>query len=121
METIDVDKRCKILKAVLMLRRCGNTYSSKEEQLQHGIFEYDFLGEKAFDEWIDSLREELRKTPEEREEESRRFCEELAEAEAMELYNETHWNDDYIPSSTAGDYGPSNPWDAPGMSIRDFI
>ena len=27
----------------------------------------------------------------------------------------------YTPSSTAGDYGPGNPWDAPGMSIRDFI
>jgi hypothetical protein len=25
------------------------------------------------------------------------------------------------PSSTAGDYSPSNPWDAPGMSVRDFI
>ena len=24
-------------------------------------------------------------------------------------------------SCTAGDYGPGNPWDAPGMSIRDFI
>ena len=29
--------------------------------------------------------------------------------------------DDYTPSSTMGDYSPSNPWDAPGMSIRDFI
>ena len=34
----------------------------------------------------------------------------------------------YIPdtryeytSCTAGDYSPGNPWDAPGMSIRDFI
>ncbi len=27
----------------------------------------------------------------------------------------------YTPSATNGDYGPSNPWDAPGMSIRDFI
>ena len=27
----------------------------------------------------------------------------------------------YCPSSTARDYGPGNPWDAPGMSIRDFI
>ena len=27
----------------------------------------------------------------------------------------------YMPSSTNGDYSPSNPWDAPGMSIRDFI
>lgn len=27
----------------------------------------------------------------------------------------------YSPSSTNGDYSPSNPWDAPGMSIHDFI
>ena len=27
----------------------------------------------------------------------------------------------YCPSATAGDYGPGNPWDAPGMSIHDFI
>ena len=25
------------------------------------------------------------------------------------------------PSSTDGDYSPSNPWDAPGMSASDFI
>ena len=29
--------------------------------------------------------------------------------------------DEYSPSSSARDYGPSNPWDAPGMSVRDFI
>ena len=29
--------------------------------------------------------------------------------------------DEYVPSSANGDYGPSNPWDAPGMSIHDFI
>lgn len=27
----------------------------------------------------------------------------------------------YTPSSYNGDYSPGNPWDAPGMSIRDFI
>ena len=27
----------------------------------------------------------------------------------------------YVPCSTYGDYSPSNPWDAPGMSVRDFI
>jgi hypothetical protein len=26
-----------------------------------------------------------------------------------------------VRSSTNGDYSPSNPWDAPGMSIKDFI
>lgn len=30
-------------------------------------------------------------------------------------------NDEYCPSATAGDYSPSSPWNAPGMSIRDFI
>ena len=29
--------------------------------------------------------------------------------------------DEYTPSSTRGDYSPSNPWDAPGMKISDFI
>lgn len=30
--------------------------------------------------------------------------------------------DDYdCPSATRGDYGPSNPWDAPGMKVSDFI
>ena len=30
-------------------------------------------------------------------------------------------DDEYTSSATAGDYSPSNPWDAPGMNIRDFI
>ena len=29
--------------------------------------------------------------------------------------------DQYCPSATAGDYSPSNPWDSPGYTIRDFI
>ncbi len=29
--------------------------------------------------------------------------------------------DEYTPSATRRDYSPSNPWDAPGMSVRDFI
>ena len=28
---------------------------------------------------------------------------------------------EYVPSATNGDYSPSNPWDAPGMSTKDFI
>lgn len=32
-----------------------------------------------------------------------------------------HEDDEYTPSATAGDYSPSHPWDAPGMSISDFI
>ena len=45
----------------------------------------------------------------------------------IEDINEPEWeepdwaDEDYVPSSTNGDYSPSNPWDAPGMSIKDFI
>lgn len=30
-------------------------------------------------------------------------------------------DDEYTPSATAGDYSPSCPWEAPGMSVADFI
>lgn len=37
-------------------------------------------------------------------------------------YDEEEFDDEeHIPSSTYRDYGPSNPWDAPGMSVKDFI
>lgn len=29
--------------------------------------------------------------------------------------------EEYIPSAENGDYSPSNPWDAPGMKMSDFI
>lgn len=29
--------------------------------------------------------------------------------------------EEYAPSAENGDYGPSNPWNAPGMKISDFI
>ena len=51
--------------------------------------------------------------------------EEIKEAASCGKYEEGMpdclLEDDYCSSSTAGDYSPSNPWDAPGMSIRDFI
>ena len=28
---------------------------------------------------------------------------------------------EYVKSSSNRDYSPSNPWDAPGMSVKDFI
>lgn len=35
-------------------------------------------------------------------------------------YIEDSWKEE-TTSVTNGDYGPGNPWDAPGMSISDFI
>ena len=48
---------------------------------------------------------------------------EIREAETCGKYEEGSPDDEreYCHSATAGDYGPGNPWDAPGMSVRDFI
>ena len=55
---------------------------------------------------------------------------ELSDTEAeyfglnMELYKAATGEDSdnhVVPSSTDGDYSPSHPWDAPGMSASDFI
>ena len=48
---------------------------------------------------------------------------EYADKRLMEIFAETDEDeyDEYVPSSANGDYGPSNPWDAPGMSVSDFI
>lgn len=38
-----------------------------------------------------------------------------------DMFSESAAEDHYCPSSTCGDYSPSCPWNAPGMSIHDFI
>lgn len=38
-----------------------------------------------------------------------------------EYWDEDWEDDDYVPSATNGDYSPTCPWNAPGMSIHDFI
>ena len=93
-----MDRKLKILKAVLLLRRI-NRYQSKEEQ----IAEVErYYSDEVLDEWIESM-----KNPEPEPE----FTDEPEYIEQEDLYT----------SCTARDYSPSNPWDAPGMSIRDFI
>lgn len=79
----------KVLKAVLLLRRF-NKYQTKEEQIAEcfDFLDKGYLTEEDIDDWINSLREELAKAPEQREEESQRFVEELSEREAQMEYNE---------------------------------
>ena len=48
----------------------------------------------------------------ESDEECARDCEDYAEKDEDE---------EYTPSASRGDYSPSCPWNAPGMSISDFI
>ena len=39
--------------------------------------------------------------------------------ELDDVYEE--YDDEYTPSASNGDYSPSAPWLAPGMSTKDFI
>ena len=95
-----MDRKLKILKAVLLLRKI-NRCQSKEEQIENAE---KFYSDELLDEWIEAL-----KNPE-------------SETEIEEEIPEYIEHEQYISTScTAHDYSPSNPWDAPGMSIRDFI
>lgn len=47
-----------------------------------------------------------------------KLAEEAIEKSVADLMG---FEEEYIPSATNGDYSPNNPWDAPGMNIRDFI
>ena len=40
---------------------------------------------------------------------------------ANDIYNYFEDDEPYTKSATYGDYSPSCPWNAPGMSVRDFI
>lgn len=95
-----MDRRLKILKATLLLRQI-NKYRSKEER----ITEYEKL---YSDEMLDREIEALKNPA-------------TGDENPIE---EDCWEDEeeyYSPSCTAGDYSPSNPWNAPGMSVADFI
>ena len=46
---------------------------------------------------------------------------ELIAQDSFEIDSEESLDDECTPSASAGDYSPGNPWDAPGMSISDFI
>ena len=43
------------------------------------------------------------------------------DAESEPEWEEPDWDEEYIPSAENGDYSPSDPWNAPGMKMSDFI
>lgn len=96
-----MERKLKILKATLLLLQV-NKYCSKEER----IAEYERLYD---DEMLDKEIESLR-NPTYEDENKDNYYEDYEDKEEY-----------YRPSCENRDYSPSNPWDAPGMSIRDFI
>ena len=53
--------------------------------------------------------------------ERKQMWDKLAQEQAQRAREEYNDEDDYTPSATRGDYSPSSPWNAPGMSMHDFI
>ena len=100
-----MERKLKILKAVLLLRRF-NRYQTKEEQIAE-VEKYEI----DLDEWIEYLKKPEPETD----------FEENIDQEIKYLEEDLEREQQYTPSCTAHDYSPSNPWDAPGMSVRDFI
>ena len=51
------------------------------------------------------------------------WCGSIEPQDDPESWEPEIWEDDdeYIPSATYGDYSPSCPWNAPGMTVQDFI
>lgn len=97
-----MERKLKILKAVLLLRKV-NRYESKEKQMAEIE---EFYTDQQLDEWIDAM-----KNPEPETEYDGEELEYFGLEEPERLHT----------SCTEHDYSPSNPWDAPGMSIKDFI
>lgn len=115
MQVSQIQRNLTILKATLLLReKLGVKSSSKEEVIRMGQ-EYT---DSQLSLWIDLLHEDIQKSAETREKEAK---------ERIQSEMERDFPQDYKSYETVAvcctnrDYGPSNPWDAPGMSVRDFI
>lgn len=94
-----MERKRKTLKAALLLRRIHKR-QSKEAQ----IAEADkYYSDEETDNWIGALKKPK---------------EEMELGEVSETIEKEQW---YTPSCTARGYSPSNPWNAPGMSVRGFI
>ncbi len=94
-----VSRRELVLHAVLLVRTI-NKHMSKERDLEL----YENLTDAELIDYIEHFYDPQPETN----------WEELCAAEA-------DYNERCTPCATCRDYGPSNPWDAPGMSINDFI
>lgn len=114
-QLIYMQRKLKILKATLILREIlGIRSNSKEETIRTGQ-EYT---DSQLSLWIDLLHKEIQKSDETRKKEAEERIQWEMDNDSPQEYMES--GREYT-CCTNHDYGPSNPWDAPGMSVSDFI
>lgn len=85
----------------------------------HALEENELLEDYKYDLDLDKIEMEFFGISEDEEDED--YEKWYAEKMEEEIFPEDDEDEDYVPSATNGDYSPSNPWDAPGMNIWDFI
>lgn len=96
-----------VLHAVLLSRNYEHISKKKLIRLYSGVpnEELEDYILHYFDEEVESIDE----------------AEDICAKAEDNLFSESSVENHYCPSSTCGDYSPSCPWNAPGMSIHDFI
>lgn len=96
-----MERKLKILKAVLLRRRLDRS-QTKEEQIAQAEANYT-------DQYLDEEIEYLR------------FGEIGPGPDDYDDYDDYYERERQDLSRIGIDFSPTHPWDAPGMSIRDFI
>lgn len=115
MQAMQIQRKLTILKGALILREIlGVRVNSKEETTRMAQKYTD--AELSF--WISFLREESHKAADIREKEAEERIQWEVDHDSPQNCMES--GREYT-CCTNHDYGPLNPWDAPGMSVRDFI
>jgi antitoxin component YwqK of YwqJK toxin-antitoxin module len=96
-----------------------------EEGCMNSMFDFSDGEVDSTDYWVDEDDDKYHHHyyPSDEEYEIDRLYHDASEDELrkMGVFDNLNNDDEYVPSSENGDYSPSNPWDAPGMSISDFI
>lgn len=54
-------------------------------------------------------------------EEDASICADCMFSDSWDSGEDDYYEEDYYDEWEDEDYGPSNPWDAPGMQVSDFI
>lgn len=115
MQAMQIQRKLTILKGALILREIlGVRVNSKEETTRMAQKYTD--AELSF--WISFLREESHKAADIREKEAEERIQWEVDHDSPQNCMES--GREYT-CCTNHDYGSLNPWDAPGMSVRDFI
>lgn len=95
------------------MKRIDSLYGLRSPQSQEATARWFALDQLSVEFGIDTV-EVLKQRPDSEIAKTMTVIDSVDYSEELDL-------EEYSPSAECMDYSPSNPWDAPGMSIKDFI